>query len=136
MNSKEDRRRRRSSDPLVALHYQLSHSRTSGEIDVIVLADPSGVVVAGAGSWAACEELAAYAPLLASEPSEMTVSVSSRVASLKTEVRVRSMSIGGQDVLLCAKSGPKGAKPVEVGTFESSLDRAAEGISRILLGAA
>lgn len=66
----------------------------------------------------------------------MTVSVSSRVASLKTEVRVRPMSIGGQDVLLCAKSGPKGTKPVHVGSFESSLDRAAEGISRILLGAA
>lgn len=46
------------------------------------------------------------------------------------------MSIGGQDVLLCAKSGPKGTKPVHVGSFESSLDRAAEGISRILLGAA
>ena len=61
----DDRRRRRSSDPLVALHYQLSSARTRGDLDAIVVADPSGVVVAGAGSWPLCEELAAYAPLLA-----------------------------------------------------------------------
>jgi hypothetical protein len=76
----DERRRRRSSDPLVALHYQLSSARTAGDLDAIVVADPSGVVVAGAGSWPVCEELAAYAPLLADgEWSSMSTSVSSRV---------------------------------------------------------
>src|ERR1700690_2854417 len=61
----EEPRRRRSPDPLVALHYQLSSTRREGALDTIVVADGSGVVVAGAGSWAACEELAAFAPLIA-----------------------------------------------------------------------
>lgn len=57
----EERRRKRSSDPLVALHYQLSYARLDGAADTLVLADDSGVMVAGSGPWAACEELAAYA---------------------------------------------------------------------------
>ena len=64
----EDRRQRRSVDPLIALHYHLAQARTQSSLDAIVVADASGVVVAGAGSWAACEELAAYAPLLARAP--------------------------------------------------------------------
>src|SRR5208282_2231924 len=67
MTTLEDRRRKRSQDPLIALHYQLAHARQDGELEAIVLADTSGIVVAGAGSWATCEELAAYAPLLARE---------------------------------------------------------------------
>ena len=59
----EERRKQRSTDPLVALHYQLAQSKTRSSVEAIVLADPSGVVVAGAGSWVVCEELAAYAPL-------------------------------------------------------------------------
>ena len=47
-----ERRRRRSPDPLVALHYQLSSVRKDGALDTVVVADGSGVVVAGAGSWA------------------------------------------------------------------------------------
>src|ERR1700722_12760211 len=65
MTHLEDRRRKRSVDPLVALHYKLAYARKNGALDAIVVADSSGVVVAGAGSWATCEELAAYAPLLA-----------------------------------------------------------------------
>ena len=84
----EDRRRRRSADPLVALHYQLSVTRSRGELDAIVVADASGVVVAGAGSWPVCEELAAYAPLLAEGSwASMTDSVTSRVDSLRTMSR-------------------------------------------------
>ena len=44
-----DRRRQRSDDPLVALHYQLANVRREAELEAIVVADDSGVVVAGAG---------------------------------------------------------------------------------------
>jgi hypothetical protein len=89
-----DRRKKRSSDPLVALHYQLSLARAEGELETIVLADPSGVVVAGAGSWAACEELAAYAPLLLLDevrPAADPASARSRVDEMRSEVTVRSV---------------------------------------------
>lgn len=132
-----DRRRRRSSDPLVALHYQLSSTKTRSDLDAIVVADPSGVVVAGAGSWPVCEELAAYAPLLrdgawasASDP------VSSRMESLRREIDVRSVSIGGQEVLLCTRQKRRADAIEAAEASNRELDAAARGVSRILTGVA
>jgi hypothetical protein len=120
----EDRRRRRSEDPLVALHYQLTQARQEGHLEAIVIADDAGVVVAGAGAWAVCEELAAYAPLLAQGVwTEPGLPGGSRVAELRTEVDVQSVEIEGQRVLLCARGG-------RMRTV--SMDRAAEGVVRIL----
>jgi len=132
-----ERRRRRSEDPLVALHYQLTETRSRGEIDAIVVADASGVVVAGAGSWPVCEELAAYAPLLAEGPwAVMSGEVSSRVASLRKDVEVRLLSVGGQDVLLCARRQKRTAGSPAGEGMVRDLDQAAAGISRILAAAA
>jgi hypothetical protein len=125
-----ERRRRRSNDPLVALHYALSHARHQGELDAIVLADPSGIVVAGAGSWAVCEELAAYAPLLA-YPGPSSVTTSARLDALRKEVEVRSLDVAGQQVLLCAR-GPS----CRNGVMDPAVTRAAQGINRILRSAA
>jgi hypothetical protein len=135
--SAEDRRRRRSADPLVALHYQLSETRSRGELDAIVVADTSGVVVAGAGSWPVCEELAAYAPLLADGTwASMTDSVTSRVETLRRDVEVRALVIGGQEVLLCARRQRRGHGLAPGEGVERDLDQAAAGISRILESAA
>jgi hypothetical protein len=124
----EDRRRKRSEDPLVALHYQLAHARHEGHLDAIVVADDTGVVVAGAGAWAVCEELAAYAPLLAQGVwTEPGLGGGSRVAELRTEVDVQSVDVEGQRVLLCARGGWMRAMAME---------RAAEGVARILKRAA
>lgn len=129
MVANEDRRQKRSEDPLVALHYQLAHARQEGRLDAIVVADDSGVVVAGAGSWAACEELAAYAPLLAqgvwNEPG--VAGKLSRMAELRTEVDVQPVDVEGQTVLLCARGGMLRA---------SAMERAAGGVARILKRAA
>lgn len=119
----EERRRKRSTDPLVALHYQLSHARSHGAVDTLVLADASGVMVAGSGAWAACEELAAYAPLLAESAASREPS---RFTNLRAEVELRSLSVEGQSVLLCARSQKRGLYLGE------ALDRAAEGVARIL----
>jgi hypothetical protein len=129
----KERRRRRSADPLIALHYQLSSTRAKSELDAIVVADASGVVVAGAGSWPVCEELAAYAPLLAEgDWASMSDTVSSRVSSLRKEAMVRLISIGGQEVLLCArqKRRTEALEPQEA--VLRDLDHAAEGVCRIL----
>jgi len=124
----EDRRRTRSEDPLVALHYQLAHARQEGRLEAIVVADDAGVVVAGAGSWAICEELAAYAPLLAQGVwHEPGMGRTSRVAELRTEVDVQPVTFEGQTVLLCARGGMMRAMAME---------RAAEGVARILTRAA
>jgi hypothetical protein len=127
MNEKADsqeRRRRRSHDPLVALHYQLSHARSEGELDAIVVADASGLVVAGAGAWAVCEELAAYAPFLATEDdTQGHQGLSNRIAALRGDVDVTTIDIGSQEVLICARGGR---------SRKESLRSAAQGIDRIL----
>ncbi len=130
-----DRRRRRSDDPLVALHYQLSSTRARGELDAIVVADFSGVVVAGAGSWPVCEELAAYAPLLADGAwSTMTDAVSSRVELLRRDAIVVPVTVAGQEVLLCARRQKRSLEQAEAAVRD--LDAAAKGVTRILSAAA
>ncbi len=133
MTHLEDRRRKRSVDPLVALHYKLAYARKNGALDAIVVADSSGVVVAGAGSWATCEELAAYAPLLAGAVAgdELSLPVASRVESMRSQVGVRTMVIDGQEVLLCAR-----ARGGDGSARDASLADAAEGVVRILQRAA
>lgn len=118
----EDRRRKRSEDPLIALHYQLAQARSEAEIEAIVLADGSGVVVAGAGSWAVCEELAAYAPLLAGDPMDET-KTTERLAKMHAEVDVRPMHVDGVEVFLAARGGR---------AVSELMSKVAGGISRIL----
>jgi hypothetical protein len=128
MTSPEERRKKRSHDPLVALHYQLSTARTEGDLETIVLADHAGTVVAGAGAWAACEEIAAYAPLFSQKDEENAAP--SRIAELRSEVEVRALRISGQDVLLCSRRSRS-----TVANREEAISRAAAGITRILRAA-
>lgn len=118
-----ERRRRRSQDPLVALHYQLSETRRLGLLDTIVVADGAGVVVAGAGSWAACEELAAFAPLIHGGEVEGF-----------ERVTVHSVDVGGDRVLLCARSASDRDQKDDASRAQA-MKHAALGISRILQAA-
>src|SRR5207245_1535502 len=101
--------------------------KSAASLEAIVLADTSGVVVAGAGSWVVCEEVAAYAPILVNAQSGMTLP--SRMESLKGDLDVRPMEAAGQPMLLCALS-PKGkARVLAQG---EATDRCASGVARIL----
>ncbi|NUP05003.1 MAG: hypothetical protein HOW73_02965 [Polyangiaceae bacterium] len=122
-----ERRRRRSLDPITALHYQLAATRQSGSLQAVVLVDDSGCLVAGAGAWPLCEELAAYAPLFSEPRERLRTMVSMRVADLSLECESRMLSIDGQSVFLCAR----GSSDVRA----DALSRAAAGVRRILLAA-
>ena len=119
-----ERRRKRSDDPVTALHYQLAAVRREAELDAVVLADASGCLVAGAGAWPACEELAAYAPLLATPRRSVRRTVSARLSALEPEVDSLVFELLGSEVLLSCRGG--------AGTRQEALARAAAGIKRIL----
>ena len=120
-----ERRKRRSEDPIVALHYQLSAVRTEASLEAVVLVDDSGCLVAGAGAWPLCEELAAYAPFLAHRHPAPTAEVTGRANEIAKDSHVRSMSLDGSEVLLCARGvGTRDVTPAIV--------RAAAGCRRIL----
>jgi len=117
-----ERRTKRSADPLVALHYQLASAREEARCDVVVLAERCGFVVAGAGSWPACEELAAYAPLLAVTPDDRS-GRSVRVEAMRSEVEVLPVLVDGEEMFLVARGGRESG---------ATFARAAEGVARIL----
>ena len=123
-----ERRRRRSDDPITALHYQLSHTRSEARLDAVVLVDDSGCLVAGAGAWPVCEELAAFAPLLADRQAALHAAVGSRLAAIEPDVFVRPLSLDGIGALLCGRGGAGS------GTGAELITRAADGCRRILVG--
>lgn len=120
-----ERRKRRSSDTITALHYQLAAARRDAGLTAVVLVDETGCLVAGAGAWPVCEELAAYAPLLNEPRDRLRTLVSMRIADLAKHVESLPMVIDGQNVLLCGRgaSSPKRGH---------ALSRAAVGVRRIL----
>lgn len=119
-----DRRRRRSEDPITALHYQLSFTRAEAALDALVLVDESGCLVAGAGAWPACEELAAYAPLLVHRSAVSNATVGSRLAELDGLALARAISIEGCEAVICGRGGSR--PPADL------IARAADGCRRIL----
>ncbi len=60
-----ERRSRRSDDLAVALQYLLSSQRERAGLTHILLATHEGMLLAYDGDRAECEELAAYAPIVA-----------------------------------------------------------------------
>jgi len=120
-----ERRVRRSNDPMIALHHQLSAVRNDASLDAVVLADSTGCVVAGAGSWPACEELAAFSPYFTGETGLCNQHVAREARNLASNTHFRPSRIEGVDVVLCAQ-GPNG---VDVPWHMS---RALSGCQRIL----
>lgn len=123
----DERRSRRSNDPIRALHLQLATVRLEAELDAVVLVDDRGLLVAGAGAWPVCEELAAFAPLL-DDPARITrKTVQSHLAELPYEVVSMSFGLDGTPVILCGRGGNQ--------TRGDALGRAALGVQRILRAA-
>jgi len=125
LDSSNDRRVRRSSDPITALHYQLSSTRYEAGFDAVVLVDDAGALVAGAGAWPLCEELAAFAPLLAHRDHLRHREASDAVTALLPRVALVTLSIHGSDVVLAARGEPMSGA-------EHHLALAAAGCHRIL----
>ena len=104
-SSPDERRRRRSEDPITALHYQLAATRWEANLDALVLVDDAGCLVAGVGSWPVCEELAAFAPLLAHPSAIRDAGLGTRIAALSSHVELLRLAVDGATVLLCGRGG-------------------------------
>jgi hypothetical protein len=124
-----DRRKARSADALVALGRLLDGSRRAGGLEAVALADETGCLVAGAGAFRTCEELAALAPLLAPCPLAANEAandvVPTRLDVLARRMEIRRLTIDGIDVLLCGRGAEDEARA-------SALDHAESGCGRIL----
>lgn len=97
----EERRQRRSNERDTALRYQLEHTKDRGGLEVLVLADRDGLILAAAGDTAECEELGAVAPLMSRAPLGMKLPPLLRGG----EVAIRPLALHGQELYLAAVGG-------------------------------
>jgi hypothetical protein len=102
-------------------------TRTRAGMDAVVLVDDRGCVVAGAGAWPLCEELAAYAPFIEDRTRTVRRTVSARIAELSADAASLSFEIDGSLVVLCGRGGSEDR--------DELLERARIGIQRILRAA-
>ncbi len=119
-----ERRRQRSEDTLAALHLQLTYIREVTGLEALVLVESSGCLLASAGATPTCDELAAWAPLLATPTAVANDAIASRVAMFAIDVAVRPVAVLGDQVLLCGRG--------DAVTRGPALARAAQGCQRIL----
>ena len=119
----DERRKQRSSDTLVALSRLLESARVRNDLPALAVADPSGLLVAGAGAFHACEELAAFAPLLLSPPANDVVPTRLDVLSRRSEIW--RISVDGVEVLLWGRAASAAGA-------ERALEDVAQGCQRIL----
>ena len=116
----EERRERRSADRETALRFQLESVKNRGNIEALVLADADGLLLAGAGEPAICEELGALAPLVARSAMGMPLGPLLEGG----DVAVRPVSIHGQELVLASLGGGVAR--------DALLTTSSEGIRRIL----
>jgi hypothetical protein len=90
-------------DPLTTLSRLLDQAREQTGISSLAVADDRGLLIAGAGSWTQCEELAAWAPLLAETDPAANDTVPTRLDVLARRSEVRRVTIDGMRVFICGE---------------------------------
>lgn len=108
-----ERRLTRSEQPEKALCLLLDAARKRQGYSALAVADTSGLLVAGSGHFADCEELAAYAPLFRNRHASRRASSEGR--------EVECLTVDGVSVLITG-----------VDALEPGLDAVVAGCSRIL----
>jgi hypothetical protein len=116
-----ERRKDRCETTLGALTRLLEAARRRSDLDAVALCDRAGFLVAGAGAARLCDELAAYAPMLAAGETPANDTLPSSLMARERKFRVQRLSIDGIEVLLC-----------ESGAQSSDFTALAEGCQRIL----
>ena len=116
-----ERRCDRTDSPLIALARCFESARRRGGLGALVLADVSGLVIAGAGPSSMCDELAAVSAANWRRPANDTIPC--RLDVLTRTLEVRHLRIDGIEVLLCTEGD---------GDADAPLAEAMAGCHRIL----
>jgi len=120
-----ERRRHRSDDALSALTRLLEAARKRAGLDALAVADTAGLLVAGAGASQICEELAAFAPVVA-QPAANDADLGFDPA-FAGETSLRRLFVGGTEIVVACLGKSAGAA--------RELDAVSAGCQRILSSA-
>ena len=119
---REERRHDRTTDALSALTRLLDAARRQSGLEALAVAEPGGVLLAGAGPARLCDEMAAWAPLAEKLPANDANP--SRLNVFERRALARRLAVDGVELIVCGVG--EGEKTVrELGTV-------AEGCTRIL----
>src|SRR5215210_1120465 len=99
----QERRTHRSADALAALSRLLDGARRRSGLDALAVADETGILVAGAGAFRACEQLAAEAPFLDGPSAPANDTVPTRLDVLTRRSVALRVSVDGIGVLVCGR---------------------------------
>lgn len=102
-----ERRRHRSDDALSALTRLLEAARARAGLDALAVADAAGLLVAGAGASQTCEELAAWAPVVAQAPANDAVA--GLGAAFDGPTSLRRLFVGGTEIVVACLGKQRGA---------------------------
>ena len=123
---REDRRRNRTEDALEALTRLVEASRRRTGVEAVAVSDPNGMLLAGAGAARLCEELAAWAPVVAHGADNDTIPTS--LDSFEGRMRSRRLTVDGIQIVVTF-CGSRADEPAE-------LEAVSAGCTRILGGSA
>jgi hypothetical protein len=119
-----ERRRDRTEETLAALTRLLEAARRRCGLEAVSVADPSGLLLAGAGPARLCEELAAWAPLVKRAADNDTAPTC--LDALERRTGRRRLALDGIEVVV-STAGDNAPSSAE-------LDAVAAGLQRILSG--
>jgi hypothetical protein len=116
-----ERRRHRTEDTLLALSRLLEAARQRNGLDALAVTDSTGLLLAGAGASRLCDELAAWAPVVARGAANDTVPTCLDVFEGRT--RLQRLRVDGVEIVVASL----GKAPAE-----DSLEAVSAGCRRIL----
>jgi len=103
-----NRRKRRTPDSSLALHYQLTACCDTGEVVAMAMADDDGVPLAMAGQLGACRDVAGK--MIAVAPRIREVECTVLGAGAVWDVSMKKIATPGGDVVVCAVGGSAEAR--------------------------
>jgi hypothetical protein len=93
-----ERRRHRTQDAIEALTRLLEAARVRSGLDALAVTDGTGLLLAGAGASRLCDELAAWAPVVARDAANDTVP--SCLDAFEGRTRLRRLRVDGVEIVV------------------------------------
>jgi hypothetical protein len=116
-----NRRQRRTTEPSLALHYQLAACCETGEVSAMAMADDDGVPTAMAGELSACRDVAGK--MIAVAPRIQDVECTVLGDGARWDVSMKKVPTPTGSMVVCAVGGSSEARQRQIRRTQAGLQR-------------
>ena len=106
-----ERRKHRTEDALEALSRLLEAARRQSGLEALAVTDTTGLLLAGAGASQLCDELAAWAPVVARGAANDTIA--SCLDSFEGRTRLRRLRVDGVEIVVASLGHAEADGPLD-----------------------